>query len=56
MTDMDLFAPVGLWYTQRALNDPEFSLRAQSYAQRLTRKRGIQGVVWIPGMNGLPGP
>jgi hypothetical protein len=35
MTDMDLFAPVGLWYVQQALGDPEISRISEAYARRL---------------------
>ncbi len=35
MTDMDLFAPVGLWYAQQALGDPEIAALARSYSSPL---------------------
>ncbi len=35
MTDMDLFASVGLWYTQAALQEPAFTRRAEAYARSL---------------------
>lgn len=35
MTDMDLFAPVGLWYAREALADPELSTLAETYARLL---------------------
>jgi len=35
MTDMDLFAPVGLWYCAQALGDAEVSKVAEAYARRL---------------------
>lgn len=35
MTDMDLFAPVGLWYLSQALDDPDIKRQAEAYARRL---------------------
>ncbi len=35
MTDMDLFAPVGLWYAQQALQDPEIAALAKAYSTPL---------------------
>lgn len=35
MTDMDLFAPVGLYYIARASSDPEIKQIAESFARRL---------------------
>lgn len=35
MTDMDLFAPVGLWYIQSAMKDPEISKVAKEYSRQL---------------------
>lgn len=35
MTDMDLFAPVGLWYVQQATGDPEMAVLARTYSRPL---------------------
>jgi hypothetical protein len=35
MTDMDLFAPVGLWYVAAALDDAAVTRSAEAYAKRL---------------------
>ncbi|MCX5660872.1 MAG: hypothetical protein NTW19_14295 [Planctomycetota bacterium] len=35
MTDMDLFAPVGLWYVQSAMKDPEVTKVAEEYSKQL---------------------
>ena len=35
MTDMDLFAPVGLWYIQSTMKDPEVSKVAKDYSRQL---------------------
>ncbi|MBM4067674.1 MAG: hypothetical protein FJ271_01830 [Planctomycetes bacterium] len=35
MTDMDLFAPVGMWYVAKALGTPEAKRLAESYSKRL---------------------
>jgi len=35
MTDMDLFAPVGLWYISRAMDDPQVKQIAESYSRTL---------------------
>jgi len=35
MTDMDLFAPVGLWFIHGALDDPEVSRVAERYSRQL---------------------
>ncbi len=35
MTDMDLFAPVGLWYVQKATGDPGMAALAESYSRPL---------------------
>jgi hypothetical protein len=32
---MDMIVPVGLWYTSRALGDPEFAKTVEAYAQKL---------------------
>ena len=35
MTDMDLFAPVGLWYVSEAMGDPAIKRLAETYSKRL---------------------
>ncbi len=35
MTDMDLFAPVGLWYISQAVDEPDLKTVARAYARRL---------------------
>lgn len=35
MTDMDLFAPVGLWYISRVVADPEVATAAREYSRQL---------------------
>ncbi|MDA0838084.1 MAG: hypothetical protein O3B01_16790 [Planctomycetota bacterium] len=35
MTDMDLFAPVGLWYLSQAMGDPAFSKACKDYSRQL---------------------
>ena len=35
MTDMDLFAPVGLWYLSQAIGDPAFSKACETYSRQL---------------------
>ena len=35
MTDMDLFAPVGLWYLSRAIDDPKFAAACKEYSRQL---------------------
>lgn len=35
MTDMDLFAPVGLWYLSQSLDDADVKRIAESYSRRL---------------------